>query len=85
MICVSLNIGLRPELQSAVACRWTGIVATCSFSPAHAGSRPDEAIFFFKLPNPPAALGPGAHSAANRNEYPKQKNNVSGEQSVAGA
>jgi hypothetical protein len=26
-----------------------------------------------------AALGPGVHSASNRNEYYKQKNNVSGE------
>jgi hypothetical protein len=26
-----------------------------------------------------AALGPGDHSASNRNEYQKQKNNVSGE------
>jgi hypothetical protein len=28
---------------------------------------------------------PGLHSAPNRNEYQKQKNNVSGEQSAAGA
>jgi hypothetical protein len=33
----------------------------------------------------PAALGPGVYSASNRNEYQKQKNNVSGEQSAAGA
>jgi hypothetical protein len=33
----------------------------------------------------PAALGPGGHSASNRNEYQKQKNNVPGEQSAAGA
>jgi hypothetical protein len=33
----------------------------------------------------PAALGPGVHSTSNRNEYQKQKNNVSGEQNVAGA
>jgi hypothetical protein len=32
-----------------------------------------------------AALGPGAYLASNRNEYQKQKNNVSEEQSVAGA
>jgi citrate lyase synthetase len=25
----------------------------------------------------PAALGPGIHSASNRNEYQKQKNNIS--------
>jgi hypothetical protein len=33
----------------------------------------------------PAALGPGVHSISIRNEYQKQKYNVSGEQSVAGA
>jgi hypothetical protein len=27
----------------------------------------------------PAALGPGVHSASNRNEYQRQKNDVSGE------
>jgi hypothetical protein len=27
----------------------------------------------------PATLGPGVYSAFNRNEYQKQKNNVSGE------
>jgi hypothetical protein len=27
----------------------------------------------------PAALGPGVHSASNRNEYHTQENNVSGE------
>jgi hypothetical protein len=27
----------------------------------------------------PAALGPGVYSASNRNEYQKEKNNVSGE------
>jgi hypothetical protein len=31
----------------------------------------------------PAALGPGVYSASNRNEYHKQKNYVSGEQSSA--
>jgi hypothetical protein len=33
----------------------------------------------------PAARGPGVYSASNRNEYQKQKNNVSGKQSAAGA
>jgi hypothetical protein len=30
-----------------------------------------------------AALGPEVYSASNRNEYQKQTNNVSGEQSMA--
>jgi hypothetical protein len=33
----------------------------------------------------PAALGPWVYSAFKRNEYQKQKNNVSGEESAAGA
>jgi hypothetical protein len=33
----------------------------------------------------PAALGPGVYSASDRNEYQKQKNNILGEQSAAGA
>jgi hypothetical protein len=49
------------------------------------GSRPDEvnsSIYLFL----PAALGPGVHSASNRNEYQKHKNyNVSGEYSAADA
>jgi hypothetical protein len=36
-------------------------------------------IFFSIYPIVPAALGPGDYSASNRNEYQKQKNNVSGE------
>jgi hypothetical protein len=33
----------------------------------------------------PATLGPGVYSASNRNEYQKQKDNVSEEKSAAGA
>jgi hypothetical protein len=33
----------------------------------------------------PVVLSPGVYSASNRNEYQKQKNNVSGEKSAAGA
>jgi hypothetical protein len=33
----------------------------------------------------PAAVGLGVYSACNRNEYQKQKNNVSWEQRAAGA
>jgi hypothetical protein len=45
-----------------------------------AGSSPDEVIDFSSIYLIlPAALGPGVHSASNRNEYQKQKNNVYGE------
>jgi hypothetical protein len=62
------------------------MVEALSYKPVGRGFDSDEVIdlfsiyLFFK-----AALGPGAYSASNRNEYQKQKNNASGEQSVAGA
>jgi hypothetical protein len=44
------------------------------------GSSPDEVIEFFSMyPILPGVLGPEVYSAPNRNEYQKQKNNVSGE------
>jgi hypothetical protein len=44
-----------------------------------AGSRPDEVYKFFSVYIIlPSALGPGVYSASNRNEYQKQKNNISG-------
>jgi hypothetical protein len=50
------------------------------------GTRPDEVNDFFSIYLIlPAALTLGIHSACKRNEYQKQKNNVSGEQSAAGA
>jgi hypothetical protein len=45
-----------------------------------AGSRADEVNEFFSIYLIlHAALGPGVYSARNRNEYQRQKNNVSGE------
>jgi hypothetical protein len=41
-------------------------------------ARQDELIFLIYLILP-APLGPGVYSDSNRNEYQKQKNNVSGE------
>jgi hypothetical protein len=50
----------------------------CSTSRKIAGSKPDEVSAFFFSINLilPAALGPGVHSAPNRNEYQKLKNDV---------
>jgi hypothetical protein len=42
-------------------------------------------FFFLIYLNFPAAIGPGVYSASIRNEYQKQENNVSVEQSAAGA
>jgi hypothetical protein len=45
-----------------------------------AGSSTDKAMRIFAIYLIlPAALGPGVYSASNRNEYQKQKSNVSGE------
>jgi hypothetical protein len=45
-----------------------------------AGSGPDDVNnFFFNYLSLPVVLGPGDHSASNKNEFQKQKNNVSGE------
>jgi hypothetical protein len=65
------------------ACGNIVVKAHC-YKPKVAGSRPDEVDFFFLSSSIylilPATLGPGVHSASNRNEYQKQKNNnVSGE------
>jgi hypothetical protein len=49
------------------------------------GSRADEVNEFSIYVILSAALGPGVYSASNRNEYQKQKNNISGEYSAAGA
>jgi hypothetical protein len=51
-----------------------------------AGSRPCEVNAFFSIYLiSPAVLGPEVYSASNRNKYQKQKNNVFGEWSAAGA
>jgi hypothetical protein len=48
------------------------------------GSRPDEVNYFFPIYLVIlAVLGPGVYSACNRDEYQKQKNCVSGEESAA--
>jgi hypothetical protein len=62
-------------MEHAVA-YWVRQYAT---SPQVAASRPDEVKEFFSMYLIlPAVLGSGVHSASNRNEYQKQKNNVSG-------
>jgi hypothetical protein len=47
-------------------------------------SRVPDPMNFFNLSNVPAALGPGVHSASDRNEYQKQKCDVSWGYSAAG-
>jgi hypothetical protein len=56
------------------------------YNPEGSGSRSDEmndfsfSIYLIL----PAALGPGVYSVSNRNEYRKQRNNVSGDYSAVG-
>jgi hypothetical protein len=54
------------------------VVKALCYKPEGRGFDPDEVKFPIYLILP-AALGPGGYSASNRNEYQKQKNNVSGE------
>jgi hypothetical protein len=73
----SINTGLHRERGQAVA-QWLRHYDT---SRKVEVSRPDEITNFF---SPiylilPAGLGPGVHSASNRNEQDKVKTNVSGE------
>jgi hypothetical protein len=58
----------------------------CTTSRKVAVSIPDEVNEFSPIyPILSFELGPRIYLAANRNEYQKQKNNVSGKQKVAGA
>jgi ribosome biogenesis ATPase len=54
------------------------LVEALCCKPEVAGSRPDE-VNCFNLPNPSGRARPRGYSVSNRNEYQKQKNNVSGE------
>jgi hypothetical protein len=55
------------------------VKALCATSRKVAGSRTDEVNAFSSIYLIlPVALGPDIYSATSRNEYQKQKNNVSG-------
>jgi hypothetical protein len=58
---------------------WGGSIKHYAVSRKVEGSKPDENKFSSIYLILPAALGPGLYSAYNRNEYQKQRNNVSGE------
>jgi hypothetical protein len=76
MINAYFSLGVFYSIRGHAVAQWLRHYAT---SRKVAGSRPDERIFFLIYLILPAALGPGVHSVSNRNEYQKQKNNVSGE------
>jgi hypothetical protein len=62
------------------------VVKALCYKPEGSGFKTREGEFIFSVyPILPAALGPAIYSASTRNEYQKQKNNVSGESSAAGA
>jgi hypothetical protein len=72
-----------PSFSHSLTVLWLRHYAT---SLKAAGSRRDKmtAFFFSNYLILPALLRSGVHSASNRNEYQKQKINVSGEQKAAG-
>jgi hypothetical protein len=61
--------------------RFSVVVKALCYKPGGRGleTQLSKLIYFSILLILPAALGPGIHSASNRNDYQKQKNNVSGE------
>jgi hypothetical protein len=59
------------KLKAETEARGSLVVKPLRYKPV-AGSRPDEVNFEIYVILP-AALGPGVHSAPNRNEYEKQK------------
>jgi hypothetical protein len=62
------------------------MVEALSYKPVGRGFDSDEVIGFFPIYLIlKATLGPGVYSDSNRNDYQKQKNNASREQSAAGA
>jgi hypothetical protein len=66
--------------------RGSVVVKALYYKPDDRGSRPDEGnVIFSVYLILPAALEPGVCSASNRNEYQKQKNNISWEYRAAGA
>jgi hypothetical protein len=67
-------------LHNALGARGDVVVKELCYKPECRGflTRLGELIFSIYLILS-AALGPGVYSASNRNEYQKQKNNVSGE------
>jgi hypothetical protein len=62
---------LGPNMQGHMA-------RLCATSRRLVGSRLDEVNEFFNSPNPSGRTRPWGYSASNRNEYKKQRNNVSG-------
>jgi hypothetical protein len=75
-------IALLPFVLSPTAtlARGSVVVKALCYKPKIAGSRSDKVNDFSSIYLIlPASLGPGVYAASNRNEYQKQKNNVSGE------
>jgi hypothetical protein len=75
------DVGQIPETQrkKKILMRAQGsiVVEALCYKPERRGFETQCGEWLF--PILPAALGPGVYSASNRNEYQKQKNNVSGE------
>jgi hypothetical protein len=70
---------ISPRNQPRWGARGSVLVEALCYKPEVLGLTPDEVKeFFFSIYlSISAALSPGVHSSYNRNEYQKQKNNVS--------
>jgi hypothetical protein len=67
------------QWNNSGACDSILVKALCYKQEGHVFETERWGFFFLIYLILPAALGPGVYSASNRNEYQKQKNNVSGE------
>jgi hypothetical protein len=64
------------ETPQEIGARGSLVVKALCYKPEGRGFETPWVSIYLILP---AALGPGVHSASNRNEYQKQENNVSEE------
>jgi hypothetical protein len=70
---------LKCCIPVAVGTCASAVVKALCYEPQSCGIETRKGVFFLIHPILPAALGPEAHSASNRNEYQKKNDNVSRE------
>jgi hypothetical protein len=72
---------VRFAIQQSARARASAVVKALYYKPERCGfETPRSELFLFSTDLIlPATLGPAVYSASKRNQYPKQKNNVSGE------
>jgi hypothetical protein len=70
-----INFILQCSCCRTAEARGSTVIKALCYKPEVTGLRPHKVNFFSIYQILPATLGPGVHSASNRNEYQKQKDN----------